>query len=151
MSCGSFFCFALSNDGKLYAWGKNNYGQAASGTQKQDLKVLNPLELGLPYKVKDIFAGEDHSALITEDGEAYTWGYGLDGRLGNGNKQNMFSPKKANLPEKVKKIACGGNHTAFLGESGNLYMCGNGRNGELGRGDLLESQSVQRTEPLLVN
>jgi len=62
----------------------------------------------------------------------------------------MFSPKKANIPERVKKISCGGNHTAFLGESGNLYMCGHGRNGELGRGDLLESQSVQRTEPLLV-
>ncbi len=65
-------------------------------------------------------------------------------------KQNMISPKKANLPEKIVKVSCGGNHTAFLGVSGNLYMCGNGRNGELGRGELLESQSVQRTEPLLV-
>ncbi len=77
ISCGSFFGFALSNEGKLYSWGKNNYGQVGSGTQKQELKVTDPLEINLPYKVKDIFAGEEHSALITEEGEVYTWGYGL--------------------------------------------------------------------------
>ncbi len=77
ISCGSFFCFALSNEGKLFSWGKNNYGQVASGTQKQELKVIDPLEINLPYKVKDIFAGEEHAALITEEGEVYTWGYGL--------------------------------------------------------------------------
>lgn len=77
ISSGSFFSFALSDEGKLFSWGKNNYGQVASGTQKQDLKVIEPLEINLPYKVQDIFAGEEHAALITEDGEAYTWGYGL--------------------------------------------------------------------------
>ncbi len=77
ISCGSFFCFALSNEGKLFSWGKNNYGQVASGTQKQELKVIDPLEINLPFKVKDIFAGEEHAALITEEGEVYTWGYCL--------------------------------------------------------------------------
>lgn len=77
IAVGSYTCYALRNDGKLFTWGKNNYGQCAAGSTTQDLKLLEPIELNLPYKVIDVFAGEDHGALINNSGEAYTWGYGL--------------------------------------------------------------------------
>lgn len=149
---GDYFCLALSVDGQIYTWGHNNYGQLGLGKFSQKLKVNVPTKVNLGNKkIKQIFAGEDHCACITEDGEGYIWGYGLDGRLGNKNKMNQNAPTKISIiDKKIKKISCGGHHTAILTESGDLYMCGNGRDGELGRGDLLESQSVIRDEPLLV-
>jgi alpha-tubulin suppressor-like RCC1 family protein len=152
---------ALSEDGVLYTWGQNNFGQLGLGRISQQLKVNQPIKIQLgDKKIKDIFAGEDHCALVTEDGEGYVWGYGIDGRLGNKNKMNQNVPTKILIEKnndsntskyaKIKKISCGGHHTAILTEEGDLYMCGNGRDGELGRGDLLESHSVMRYEPLLV-
>jgi alpha-tubulin suppressor-like RCC1 family protein len=152
IECGDYFSLALSEDGKLYAWGQNNFGQLGLGQVTQQLKVNVPTEILFGNKmIKDIYAGEDHSSCVTNDGEAYIWGYGIDGRLGNGNKTNVNIPYKIIINnEKIKKISCGGHHTAILTEDGNLFMCGNGRDGELGRGDLLESHSVIRDEPLLV-
>jgi alpha-tubulin suppressor-like RCC1 family protein len=152
IECGDYFTLALAEDGSVYTWGHNNYGQLGLGKISQQLKVNKPTRVNLGNKkVKQLFAGEDHSACITEDGEGYIWGYGLDGRLGNKNKMNQNVPTKISIiDEKIKKISCGGHHTAILTESGDLFMCGNGRDGELGRGDLLESQSVMRDVPLLV-
>lgn len=65
---------------------------------------------------------------------------------------NSYTPHKvAGINEPIKKISCGGHHTAFLADSGNLYMVGDGRDGELARGEVLESNSVKRKLPLLVN
>ncbi len=152
IECGDYFTLALSYDGKLYAWGQNNFGQLGLGQVTQQLKVNLPTRIHLGNKtVKEINAGEDHCACITSEGEGYIWGYGIDGRLGNGNKTNVNIPTKIVIDDqKIQKISCGGHHTAILTENGSLYMCGNGRDGELGRGDLLESHSVIRDEPLLV-
>jgi hypothetical protein len=152
IECGDYFTLALTEDGTVYTWGHNNYGQLGLGRISQQLKVNKPTKIDFGNKkVKQLFAGEDHCACVTEDGEGFVWGYGMDGRLGNRNKMNQSVPSKISLTEeKIKKVSCGGHHTAILTEKGDLYMCGNGRDGELGRGDLLESQSVVRDEPLLV-
>lgn len=157
IECGDYFSMALTNDGKIYTWGMNNYGQLGLGQISHKLKINLPTEVGLRNKiVSEIFAGEDHCACVTEEGEGYIWGYGLDGRLGNKSKMNQNTPTKLAITSesseiaKIKKIACGGHMTAILTESGDVYMCGNGRDGELGRGNLLESYSVNRDEPLLV-
>ena len=148
---GDYFTMALCNQGKIYTWGQNNYGQLGLGKVSQQIKVNKPTKVNFSNKtqVKEIFAGEDHCACITEDAEGFVWGYGLDGRLGNRRKMNQNVPVKLGL-DKIKKISCGGHHTAILTVNGELYMCGNGRDGELGRGDLLESQSVIRDEALIV-
>lgn len=152
IECGDYFSLALSTEGKLYAWGKNNYGQLGLGRLSSQLKIHVPNEIVIENnkKVTNIFSGEDHCSCTTEDEEGYIWGYGMDGRLGNKIKTNMNIPTKINIGEKIIKIACGGHHTAILSKNGTLYMCGNGRDGELGRGDRLESVSVIRDEPIQV-
>jgi len=152
IECGDYFSLCLSSDGQLYSFGQNSFGQLGLGQITQQLKVNVPTQISFGNKlIKYIFAGEDHAAFITSEGEGYIWGYGVDGRLGNGNKTNVNIPTKIQIKdEKIKKISCGGHHTAVVTEKGELYMCGNGRDGELGRGDLLESPSVIRDELLLV-
>jgi len=154
IASGMNFCLALSADKKLYAWGKNEFGQLGCGNKTQQIKLSTPQLVPLHnIKVDKIFAGEDHCALISEDNEAFIWGFGLDGRLANKKKANSNTPIKIELEGKsVKfaKVACGGHHTAMLTENGDLYMCGNGRDGELGNGDNLSSAAVARNEPIFV-
>lgn len=151
---GMNFCMALSSDKKLYSWGKNEYGQLGLGNKTQQYKIASPQLVPLHnLKIEQIFAGEDHCALLSTDNEAFIWGFGLDGRLANKKKANSNTPIKIELEGKkieFKKISCGGHHTAMLTKNGDLYMCGNGRDGELGNGNELQSTAVSRNEPVFV-
>lgn len=71
----------LDKNGQLYSWGSNRYGQLAI-TGTTTYKINQPIKITLPHgigKVIDFSCGEEHSALLTEDGKVYTWGYGNDG------------------------------------------------------------------------
>jgi alpha-tubulin suppressor-like RCC1 family protein len=66
--------------------------------------------------VIDISCGEEHSALLTKDGEVFTFGYGMDGQLGHKEKNNLNQPKKLAFDKRIKKVACGGGHTGIVTE-----------------------------------
>ena len=44
VACGGSFCLALTQTAKLYAWGKNDYGQLGIGTDAIDA-VSKPIKL----------------------------------------------------------------------------------------------------------
>ena len=46
--------------------------------------------------------------------KVWTFGNGLYGRLGHGNKDNQLVPQKIEGFKNIKNVACGFNHTAFL-------------------------------------
>ena len=62
----------------------------------------------VPEKVKisrlvtptDIACGEEHAALVTDNQQIHTWGYGNDGQLGHGNKNSLNNPKQLKIEEK---------------------------------------------------
>ncbi len=89
---------AVRGDGKLFCWGASDTGQTGYGTTT-DSKT--PMEVsfgdGLSDSVKSISTGFSHSCAIREDGKAFCWGKGADGRLGNGSDQNQLEPSILNL------------------------------------------------------
>jgi alpha-tubulin suppressor-like RCC1 family protein len=104
---------ALTEGGKIYVWGNNNFGQLGIGS-------LNSINIPIIVdalnheKVIDISCGDNFSGAITESGEVYTWGFGNEGQLGHGDKSDQMLPRKIQINEKIKKISCGGAHAAFL-------------------------------------
>ena len=44
-------------------------------------------------KVIDVAAGEDHTAVLTEAGEAFTFGAGYNAKLGHGGEENELVPR----------------------------------------------------------
>ena len=81
----------LDKNGKLYSWGSNRYGQlgiAGTNTYKINMPTLMNLPHGVG-KVVDFSCGEEHCALLNQDGEVFTWGYGNDGQLGHSAKTNL--------------------------------------------------------------
>ena len=103
----------------------------------------------LPHEttVVDIACGEEHAALLTSQGQVFTWGFGNDGQLGHRNRNSINSPKKLAFEEPVGSVKCGGGHTGVVTKGGELYLFGRGRDGQLGRGDEVESMAAFRTEP----
>ncbi len=64
-----------SKGGLLYTWGTGLHGQLGHGTTKT---VLEPKALqdlyDLSVAVVDVALGMYHNALITADGQCFTWG-----------------------------------------------------------------------------
>ena len=88
IECGNEYTVCMDKDGKLYSWGANRYGQLGI----QGSNVNKPIVVSLPHtitKVVDFAVGEDHCALLTDKGEVYTWGLGIDGQLGHPDRHNL--------------------------------------------------------------
>ncbi|PNX98304.1 E3 ubiquitin-protein ligase herc2-like protein [Trifolium pratense] len=78
----------------------------------------------LSRKIVDVAAGESHTLLLTGDGNVYTWGKGMFGRLGLGSQKDELSPIKLNFQNpngtlgvdsvKIVGIAAGAYHSLAL-------------------------------------
>jgi hypothetical protein len=79
-------------------------------------------------KIRQIACGLYHSAIVTTDGEVYTFGSNEYGQLCLGHTTNKNRPTKVNLKVKVNKVECGYNHTAILLENEDLVICGDNSN-----------------------
>lgn len=82
---------------------------------------------------KTISAGSNHTALLTYDGQVYTFGDGYNGQLGHGDRRNRYFPTLlTGLQHKITAVAAGGFHTALLTDGGQVYTFGTGYIGQVG-------------------
>ena len=67
-------------------------------------------------RVVQMAAGMDHTAVLTIDGEAFTFGCGLDGRLGHGGQGVERVPRRveALVGKHAVRVVAGAEHTAVL-------------------------------------
>lgn len=134
--------FALDENGSLWAWGYNSYGQLGDGTT---LERKTPVKLSTISGVKAFATGSYHSLALTQDGSVYAWGSGLYGQLGSGSIMfNRYPARVAGLSN-VIAIACGEYHSVALTQSGAIYAWGYNKGGQLGDGTL-----INRLSPTLI-
>lgn len=115
VACGHSLTVALTTSGHVYAMGSPVYGQL--GNPQADGKVPCRVEGKLAKTfVEEIACGAYHVAVLTSRTEVYTWGKGLNGRLGHGDADDRSSPTlvEALKDKQVKSIACGTNFTAAI-------------------------------------
>ena len=147
IAAGYFYGMVIGSDNKLYTWGQNPNGQLGNGTTT-DSNI--PAAINLPNNAfpTTIAAGWYHSLAIGSDGKLYTWGWNVDGQLGEGTTTDSHTPVAANLPDGVtpKAIAGGAVHSLAIGSDGKLYAWGWNQDGELGNGSYTESHI-----PVVVN
>jgi alpha-tubulin suppressor-like RCC1 family protein len=102
---------ALKEDGTVWAWGANGSGQVGNGDVGED--KLNPVQVieltGYLTDITAIAAGTSywlnqggHSLALRNDGTVRTWGYGLDGQLGDGTSG---WPESKNTPVQVLDLS----------------------------------------------
>ncbi|KAM0939747.1 putative chromatin regulator PHD family [Dioscorea sansibarensis] len=137
-------CDAL---GDIYVWGEvicDNSARASTDSNSSPIVVRNdillpkPLESNLVLDVQYVACGVRHAALVTRQGEVFTWGEESGGRLGHGVGTDVIRPR---LVESLSMcntdiIACGEFHTCAVTSAGELYTWGDGTHnvGLLGHG-----------------
>ncbi|XP_037390193.1 calponin homology domain-containing protein DDB_G0272472-like [Pygocentrus nattereri] len=124
----------IPDSGAVFTFGKSKF--ADNAPSKFWLKNDVPLKIA---------CGDEHTALITENGKLFMFGSNNWGQLGLGTKASVNKPTcvKALKSEKVKLVACGRTHTLVYTSRGNLYAAGGNNEGQLGLGDYEERASFQ--------
>lgn len=76
----------LTNDGDVYLYGRNTYGQLAH----IDVTITNVVKLNCNDEfVDDLQLGSEHGMIQTRSGMVKTWGWNEHGNCGNGNVINV--------------------------------------------------------------
>lgn len=129
---------AVSKDGKVYTWGSNTYGQLGTGAASSP--GPNPIAQVAYFddeniRISQVSAGYYHMAAVSDDGRLFTWGYGYEGRLGNGSTSNKYVPQPVPMPDTVTKALAGYFHTGALTSDGSAYFFGQNTYGKHGTGN----------------
>ena len=94
VSAGANHSTALDEDGKLYVWGGNSYGQLGVNNNTtystHNAICLTDNENSELYgkKIKKVEAGYYMTLVVDSEGKIYTCGYNDKGQLGHGNTNN---------------------------------------------------------------
>ncbi|KAI5002065.1 hypothetical protein ZWY2020_026715 [Hordeum vulgare] len=134
--------------GDVFIWGEGtgegilgggNSRLGSSSGAKMDCLVPKPLEFAVRLDVQNISCGGRHAALVSKQGEIYSWGEESGGRLGHGVDCDVAHPKliDALTHMNIELVACGEYHTCAVTLSGDLYTWGDGafKFGLLGHGN----------------
>jgi alpha-tubulin suppressor-like RCC1 family protein len=82
---------AIKDDGSLWCWGDNNFGQIGDGTKKNKYSPVKIIESG----VVSVAAGGAHTCAIKKDRSLWCWGNNFYGQIGDGTEGNRkYSPVK---------------------------------------------------------
>jgi alpha-tubulin suppressor-like RCC1 family protein len=152
ITCGALSCLVLTSDNKLYSWGSNLAGQLGEGTNTDSNfpVAVNMSGVLLGKTITQISSGAYYSLVLTNDNKLYSWGFNLNGQLGNGTITNTSLPVVVNMTgvlsgKTITEINCSGYHSLVLTSDGNLYSWGWNNNGQLGDGS-----NADRTVPVAV-
>lgn len=125
IALGAYHSMVIGDDGNLYTWGNNRYGQLGLGDK---LNRNTPQLVNLPNGVKPKFiaASDNHSMVIANDDNIYAWGRNQAGELGISKSNNQKTPQLVTLPNKVKPtfIATAKDHSMAIGDDGYVYAWG---------------------------
>ncbi|PKI57456.1 hypothetical protein CRG98_022107 [Punica granatum] len=137
-------CDAL---GDVYIWGEiicdnvikvGPEKNAHFMSNRADVLLPRPLESNVVLDVHHIACGVKHAALVTKQGEVFTWGEESGGRLGHGVGRDVVQPRFVESIgfTSLDFVACGEFHTCAVTVAGELYTWGDGMHnaGLLGHG-----------------
>jgi alpha-tubulin suppressor-like RCC1 family protein len=141
VSSGSNHTHAIKTDGTLWAWGRNSfYGILGDGTT---VDKSSPVQIGslTDWALLSKNWGSLHSAAIKTDGTLWTWGYNVQGQLGDGTTVNKSSPVQIGSLTDWANVSVGAYTCWAIKTDGTLWAWGNGGNGILGDGTTVNKSS----------
>lgn len=130
------YTYIITEDGSLYSWSDNEYGQLGIGNFKEGY-FNKPVKVKINEPVKEIITNEDASSIyaVTKNGSLYSWGSNRSGELGINSYEDTNIPTKVDIPEPVKQIEIKGAEEGnkykiycyVVTDNGSLYFWGDGK------------------------
>jgi alpha-tubulin suppressor-like RCC1 family protein len=146
IAAGGAFSLAVTDDGRVWAWGYNGIGQLGvdpAGSPPVPFRVT-PTVVAQISNVQSVSAGLDHVLALKTDGTVWGWGFNFYGQLGNGGSggASLSTNTPVIVPVQVtgltlvssnrRVLAFGNNSYAFDGAS--VWAWGDNAFGQLGNG-----------------
>ncbi|XP_049623070.1 X-linked retinitis pigmentosa GTPase regulator [Suncus etruscus] len=132
VACGRNHTLISTENGHVYSAGGNNEGQLGLG----DTEDRNSFQLISFFtsrsKIKQLAAGSNTSAALTEDGKLFMWGDNAEGQIGLEDLTNVCVPHQVTVGKPISWISCGYYHSAFVTTEGELFTFGETDSGKLG-------------------
>ena len=155
VSAGEYSC-ALLDDGSVRCWGSDfsgqlGYGSPVNAIGDNETPGSQP-PLNLARSAIALSVGRNHACAILDNAAVRCWGRGEDGRLGNGNVNDIGDdedprddgPVNLGPGRTARSIAAGARHTCAILDDGSVRCWGSGLNGRLGYGNVV---SIGDDEP----
>ncbi|XP_051913396.1 retinitis pigmentosa GTPase regulator b isoform X3 [Hippocampus zosterae] len=145
IACGDEHTALLTENGKLFMFGSNNWGQLGLGS-KMTVKKPTCVRALKSEKIQLVACGRNHTLICTAQGHVYATGGNSEGQLGLGDCDERTSFQRLKFFDSygpIKMLAAGSNTSAALTESGELFMWGDNSEGQVGLGKESHSCSPQ--------
>ena len=121
IATGENFTIILKENGTVWTFGNNAYGQLGDGTTENS---------GIPQKIREltnivyINAGATFAFAINENGEVFSWGNNRYAQLGDGTCTQRNKPVRISKLIDIKKVSSGYYHAVALKNDGSIYVWG---------------------------
>jgi alpha-tubulin suppressor-like RCC1 family protein len=147
IALGDRHSLGIKTNGTLWAWGYNDQGQVGDGTSGNFR--TSPIQIGTGTNWKSVAAGYFHSIGLKTDGTLWSWGYGANSALGQGNTTTYLVPTQIGTATDWGILASSKgatNHHHAVKANGAIYGWGVNNNYNLGDGT-----STLRAAPVLIS
>ncbi len=140
VTCGKDFSACLTENGRVYSWGNNKWGnlghKSINTTGYNYTSTPKLIDYLSSQRIIQIVCGDKHMMALSYERRIFSWGEGKDGALGHNNFEGTTHPMliKALSSEDIIFIAAGDNASAAINSKGHLYTWGDGKHGRLGLG-----------------
>jgi uncharacterized repeat protein (TIGR02543 family) len=142
---------AISSTGRIFTWGKNDFGQLGDGTTTNrtvPTEITSRFSLATGDKIVAVSLGGSHSAVVSSFGRVFSWGQNGSGRLGDGTTTNRTVPTEITsrfnlaIGDKILSISLGDDHSSAMSSNGRVFTWGANSVGQLG-----DDTTTQRNIP----
>jgi alpha-tubulin suppressor-like RCC1 family protein len=127
ISSGDYHTCALRDDGSVVCWGYGSEGRLGYGNTSNVGDSGTPASAGAVdlggQKAVAITAGGAHTCAILAGGQVTCWGFGYDGQLGYGNRNNVGDGGADQSPSAAGAVDLGAGHTAVAISAGTTHTC----------------------------
>jgi alpha-tubulin suppressor-like RCC1 family protein len=136
IAAGAHHTVASDNNGAVWAWGSNSFGQLGIGGTTQSAV---PMQVSVLTGATAVAAGASHTVALKNDGTVWAWGNNGNGRLGNGTTAESHIPISVSGLTGATAVAAGNDHTVARKTDGTVWAWGGNSTGQLGNGTNTDS------------
>jgi hypothetical protein len=131
IAAGDDHTCAVLELGRVECWGSGTYGKLGNGTASESQAEPGPVQ-GSMHVATAVDAGPEHTCAVA-DAQAWCWGDGSNGKLGDGTEEDRLLPNPVALGDRVsEQIGVGNRHACAVDDSGRLHCWGDNNSFQIG-------------------